>query len=55
MAAEKYNIDISKSYMIGDDMRDIQAGENAGCKASYLVDEEHSLYDWVQKILSEED
>lgn len=55
MAAEKYNIDISKSYMIGDDMRDMQAGQNAGCKASYLIDEKHSLADWVQKILSEED
>jgi len=30
-AAEKYNIDLSKSYMVGDDMRDVNAGINAGC------------------------
>lgn len=31
-AAEKYNIDIEASYMIGDDDRDIEAGRRAGCK-----------------------
>ena len=36
-AAEKYNIDLSQSYMIGDHDRDIQAGINAGCKDSILV------------------
>jgi uridine kinase len=30
-AAEKYNIDVSLSYMIGDHERDIQAGKAAGC------------------------
>ena len=30
-AAEKYNIDLSKSYMVGDDKRDVLAGINAGC------------------------
>lgn len=54
-AAEKYNIDISRSYMIGDDERDIQAGEAAGCKASFMVDATHSLPDWIHVILSEED
>ena len=31
-AAEKYNIDLSQSYMIGDDERDMEAGRRAGCK-----------------------
>ena len=31
-AAEDFNIDLSSSYMIGDSMRDINAGINAGCK-----------------------
>lgn len=31
-AAEKYNIDLQKSYMIGDDERDMEAGRQAGCK-----------------------
>jgi D,D-heptose 1,7-bisphosphate phosphatase len=35
-AAEKYNIDISQSFMVGDDLRDIQAGINAGCKPVFL-------------------
>jgi histidinol-phosphate phosphatase family protein len=30
-AAEKFNIDLSGSVMIGDSERDIQAGKNAGC------------------------
>lgn len=31
-AAQKYNIDLSESYMIGDDDRDVEAGRRAGCK-----------------------
>jgi len=31
-AAKKYNIDLSKSYVIGDSDSDIQAGKLAGCK-----------------------
>lgn len=36
-AAKDFNIDLSESYMIGDDDRDVQAGENAGCKESIKV------------------
>ena len=35
-AAEKYNIDLSNSFMAGDDLRDLQAGINAGCKPVFL-------------------
>jgi D-glycero-D-manno-heptose 1,7-bisphosphate phosphatase len=38
-AAEKYNIDLSQSYMIGDDMRDVNAGLAAGCKTVLLSPE----------------
>lgn len=31
-AAEKYNIDLSKSYMVGDGENDVKAGIAAGCK-----------------------
>lgn len=31
-AAEEYEIDLTRSYMIGDRWRDIQAGKAAGCK-----------------------
>lgn len=37
-AAEDWNIDLARSYMIGDSDRDVKAGENAGCKASYKID-----------------
>jgi D,D-heptose 1,7-bisphosphate phosphatase len=40
-AAQKYNIDLSSSYMAGDDNRDIQAGINAGCIPVYLSKKEH--------------
>jgi D,D-heptose 1,7-bisphosphate phosphatase len=36
-AAEKYNIDLSQSYMAGDDMRDVNAGKNAGCIPVFLT------------------
>jgi D,D-heptose 1,7-bisphosphate phosphatase len=30
-AAKKYNIDLTESYMVGDDKRDVEAGHAAGC------------------------
>jgi D,D-heptose 1,7-bisphosphate phosphatase len=37
-AAEKYNIDLSQSYMVGDDTRDVDAGRAAGCIPVLLKD-----------------
>ena len=37
-AAKDFNIDLSQSYMIGDDDRDVQAGLNAGCKESIKIE-----------------
>jgi D,D-heptose 1,7-bisphosphate phosphatase len=39
-AAKKYNIDLSKSWMIGDRYVDIKAGKDAGCK-TILVETGH--------------
>ncbi len=36
-AAEEWNIDISKSFMVGDRKTDIAAGRAAGCRESFLV------------------
>lgn len=36
-AAHEHNIDLSESYMIGDKYSDIEAGINAGCKGSILL------------------
>ena len=35
-AAQKYNIDLSQSYMIGDRWRDIGAGQNAKCQTIWI-------------------
>jgi D-glycero-D-manno-heptose 1,7-bisphosphate phosphatase len=34
--AEKWNIDLKKSYLIGDNWKDMQAGEAAGCTTILL-------------------
>ncbi|GHV51932.1 hypothetical protein AGMMS49579_08350 [Spirochaetia bacterium] len=36
-AAAKYNIDLSESWMAGDDLRDVLAGKAAGCKTALLA------------------
>lgn len=35
-AAEKYRVDLSASYMIGDRWRDIEAGRRAGCTTIWI-------------------
>ena len=47
-AAEDLNIDLSKSYMIGDSETDVQAGEAAGCKSIKI--EEGELLKAVKNI-----
>lgn len=37
-AARDFNIDLGSSYMIGDSGADVQAGQNAGCRESFLLD-----------------
>jgi len=36
-AAEKYNIDLSASWMVGDNLRDVNAGKAAGCKTAFII------------------
>jgi histidinol-phosphate phosphatase family protein len=36
-AAKDFNLDLSNIYMVGDSQSDIEAGINAGCKGSILV------------------
>ena len=43
-AAEKYNIDLAASYMIGDDERDMEAGRRAGCKV--VKTEKNVAFEW---------
>lgn len=55
-AAEDFNIDLSQSYMIGDSVRDVEAGNNAGCKKSILISNnlENGLRFEVLKIIENE-
>lgn len=48
-AAKELNIDLSKSYMIGDSDSDIQAGNSAGCKSVKIV--EGGLLKTIKEIL----
>jgi D,D-heptose 1,7-bisphosphate phosphatase len=65
-AAEKYNIDLFQSYMVGDDMRDVNAGKNAGCIPILLTNDIqientnylkifNNLLDFTEKFLYQED
>lgn len=36
-AAEKFDIDLSRSFMAGDRLSDIKAGRNAGCRDAFLL------------------
>jgi histidinol phosphatase-like enzyme len=36
-AARKFNIDLSASWMVGDDARDVLAGKAAGCKTALIA------------------
>jgi D,D-heptose 1,7-bisphosphate phosphatase len=65
-AAEKYNIDLLQSYMVGDDMRDVNAGINAGCIPVFLTNNKPvegmdniktftNLLDFTEQFLFQED
>ncbi|MDR2942902.1 MAG: HAD-IIIA family hydrolase [Treponema sp.] len=64
-AAKKYNIDLSESFMVGDDMRDVNAGINAGCIPVFLTNNKShegmnniktfaGLQDFTEQFLSQE-
>ncbi|MDP2670821.1 MAG: HAD-IIIA family hydrolase [bacterium] len=40
-AIQEHDIDLEKSYMIGDSMTDIQAGHAAGCTSFFLGNEHY--------------
>ena len=52
-AVKDWNIDLSRSYMIGDSTRDEEAGRRAGCKASIRIatNEPNALLKTVEKLL----
>ena len=57
-AAEDFNIDLEKSWMVGDGENDILAGKNAGCKTVLIGSRDYrqdctvsSLKEFVDKML----
>lgn len=56
-AAEKYNIDLSKSFMVGDRWRDVEAGQRAGCKTFFVnylyAEQQPDAPDFIVKSLLE--
>ena len=53
-AADEFNLDLRKCILIGDDVRDIQAGEAVGCKSYYIDKKKTNLPEIVANILSYE-
>lgn len=53
-AAKDYNIDLEKSWMIGDGINDVKAGKAAGCRTALIDDDNNSLNnDLIVKSLLE--
>ena len=50
-AAEDFNIDLSSSWMIGDDERDVGAGKNAGCHTALIGNQDFGQDKTVQSLL----
>lgn len=50
-AAEDFNIDLSSSWMIGDDERDVGAGKNAGCHTALIGHQDFGQDKTVQSLL----
>jgi len=53
-AQRDYHLDLSRLYFIGDDERDKQAGDAAGCK-TILINQNENLYAIVKKRVLEEE
>lgn len=51
-AAKDFDIDLKKSFLIGDSQRDIEAGKNAGLAEEFLFSG-GNLFEFVKKILEE--
>ena len=53
MAQRDYSLNLPRGFLIGDDERDIEAGESAGVK-SLLVTDDYSVLDAVNDIVGDE-
>jgi D-glycero-D-manno-heptose 1,7-bisphosphate phosphatase len=53
-AARELELDLTRSWMVGDSLRDIQAGRQAGCRGCILVRSGHDVAD-VAALLQDSD
>lgn len=52
--AKKYQVDLSRSWMIGDRQTDLEAGQRAGCR-SVLVSGKYTLWDFACSLDKKEE
>ena len=54
-AARDFNIDLSLSYMIGDSERDVEAGKNARCRESLMIEtnKEGALLQTITRLIGQ--
>jgi D-glycero-D-manno-heptose 1,7-bisphosphate phosphatase len=50
-AAREHNLDLGASWMIGDSLTDVKAGENAGCRSVLLGSHSRDLSKFSQAVL----
>jgi D-glycero-D-manno-heptose 1,7-bisphosphate phosphatase len=50
--AVRHDLDLSRSVMVGDHERDIEAGKKAGCKTVFIGSEETSADRWAPTLQS---
>jgi D-glycero-D-manno-heptose 1,7-bisphosphate phosphatase len=49
-AADELDIDLNRSFMVGDRWGDVEAGKAAGCRATFFID-----YGYAESLRSEPD
>ena len=52
-AQQDHNIDLEKSYFVGDRLADVEAGKNAGCKCIFFLTDYHPEEDKQAKKLAD--
>lgn len=50
-AQKDHNIDLKKSFMIGDALKDVECGKNAGCKTILLSPKKHPEYETAGSLI----
>lgn len=49
-ASKDLNIDLSQSIIVGDSMRDVEAGERAGCREAFLIEDKSFWSSFLESL-----